>query len=319
MISSFDINTEGVRQEKRQEAKEELLSLITKVFRKEISIKVIVAKDFKAAVNYFLEGKVKIPYDPKHSKSQAIAKTIPYLSNNKLHFALIIDGAVFGEWKTEEKISRSLTLGHEIVHMKDFYLLFKEMGAKPFSEPQTLQELMFNLAYDLWIEYHAERTILEISKELTSKNKKLTFDPTLSLDRIEDLKQILEEILPFLQKKIMDFRKWQLTIVDLWETAYLRIREMLVLASYVSAISDSTGDFKAEIEGMSNLIEYQFIFKGVWEKIRDEFKSAYKKKNFPKTEIENIALDLKSIFHRCGFELKDVKNRLWLEPHEISL
>lgn len=246
-VKSFlEINTEGFRKGKKREAKKELRTLLRKVVRKQIAINVIVTKDFQATVNRCLQEKrkVTIPYDPKRSKGQAIAKTSPYISNGKLHFTLIIDGAIFGEWKVKEKISRSLTLGHEVVHIRDDILRFEEMGAEAFEEPKTLQEVMFHLAHDIWMEYHAERIILDISKKLALEMEEITFDPTLSRTRIKDLKEIVREILPFLQNEIEDFRKSHSTIDDLWGTAYLRIREMLFFATYVAAISDTKKRFQ---------------------------------------------------------------------------
>lgn len=322
MKSLLEIGTEGVRKGKKREARKEFRSLVRSLFRKEIPMKIIVAKDFKSSVNHYLREKlnVTIPYDPKRSWGQAAAKTIPYISNNNLHFVLIIDGAIFGEWKIQEKPGRSLTLGHEFFHVKDNILIFEAIGAKAFDEPRTSQEVVFHLANDIWHEYHAERIILDLSKKLASKNQKITFNPTPSVNQIENLREIVGEILPFLQSKIDDFRKRHLTIGDLWCTAYLRIRGMLVLAAYVAAISDVTREFKAEIGSVRTLKEYQFIFHNDFERIQEEFRSAYKKKNeFPKKEMENIALTLKSIFYRCGFELKDVRNRLWVETHRIII
>ena len=85
----LEIDTEGVIKGKKRKARKEIRSLFREVVRKETPIKMIVAKDFKATVNHYLQEKrkVKIRYDPKRSKGQAIAKALPYISPSLSSFA----------------------------------------------------------------------------------------------------------------------------------------------------------------------------------------------------------------------------------------
>jgi len=316
----MEIDTDGVVEDKREEAEKELRDFFEEFLGRNKNIKIIVTRDFKTVVNDILREKlsVKIPYDPTVAKAKALMKTIEYVAENALNIVLVIDAGIFGEWTLEQSAQRLLNLTHEGIHMKDALLAFKVLGAELFKEPNTPDELLLFLSNDLWNEYHAERVTNEILGDLIKKGRVIVNSPP-TLSYLESLEEALVDIIPFCKKQINEFRIGKISIDALWEASYLRIREMLVLATFVLAATDALNQFKKETEKIRKLRQHDYLLGEQWDAICDHFRSAYGEKcKFPENQLKAIMPILRKIFYNCGFELEERDHHLYVGVHTIN-
>jgi len=203
---------------------------------------------------------------------------------------------------------------HESTHVKDEVQLFREIGTKAFfSDPLTVGDIMFRLAHDIWMDYHAERFSIEtfekVMKEINSHGS-VTYG--LHKEYTESFVNSLRLLPKFLVREINNFRKWRMTMDEFWPKVYLRLRETLILASFITAHSDALNRTNAEIEEVKKNKSYLFFFKR-WNAIHIQLQSLYKLENkFDKKILTNIADEIGSLFKDCGVSLSNIENGIYI-------
>jgi len=311
------INVNGVVSRKRDIAKKELYEHFKALGNTpEIGIEIVVTPDFDQTVDSILRERKesKCQYTSKREHVVAVAKTIPYPREDNIGFIIVFNGDVFGKWKDQQRIWRLMMFLHESVHVEDELQLFQEIGAKVFfSDPTTVEDTMFRLAHGIWMDYHAERFSIEtLEKAAKEVDPQGTVTYGSHEGYIKSFVESLNNLPMFLDKEIDDFRKWRMTMDEFWPKVYLRLRETLILASFVTAHSDALNKTNVEIEEMKNNESHLFFFKR-WNKMHVQLQSLYQlKNNFCKEILTNIGDELVLLSKECGMTLSNIENGIYV-------
>ena len=317
----LEIDVQGVVSKKQHIAKKELQQRFKEFgsILERVPIKVVVTPNFDQAVDSILKEKlkVKLQYSSKRNQVVAIAKTIPYPINNSIGFILVFNSATFGNWEEGQYLDRFIHFNHEITHIIDDLKLFRFLGAGLFfSEPRKTNEIMFNLAHDIWMDYNAERFSIEIlEKVVKSHNSKAIITYGLHEGYVKSFVELLITLPKLLTEEIDDFRNRRTTIDDLWGKAYLKLRELLIVASFVTAHSDALNKKNEQIEEMKKNEQYSLFFQR-WKSIHKKLQLLYDSKSkdkFDDVTLTKIAAELLSLFKIYGFILSDVKNGVYVK------
>lgn len=322
-----EIDVEGVIPERREEAASELQNMLHNFLdqaKGKINARIIVARDFAQTVESFRQNSLKgeFPYDPKRSETISCAKTMPYVQNGELKFAIVMDGKILGNWKEEQKYTRMVKLIHEFIHVIDNKALYDRLGAEAFfKEPNTVEEWMISLAHDVWMEYHAERFVYQTFEEFVRKSwqeASINYGPIYGY--VDSFFNILSKLPSFLQTIIDDFIKCKLNMDEFFPSVYFRIREMLVLAAYTSALTEVLPDFVKRMQPIRQTKEYQFFLADLWTDIHEELKQLYLE-NGTKEDIQmrRIADYLRCLFSRCGCDMNNTSQGMFVRVNQINI
>ena len=314
----FKVNVDDVAPDRREDAKGELANHFEPFSRDfKIPIEIIVTRDFAGTVGRILSSElgVEILYSAKQKEVIAIAKVIPYSRDDGLGFIIVFDASAFGAWEKEQRIWRLLTFIHEGTHVRDDKTLLDNIGAKSFfSKPTTAEDVLFRLAHDIWAEYDAERSPLEI---FIVELKKISPNATASFSshdgHIASFGKLLETLPKFIRRTIDDFCNLRTTMDVFWPEMYNRLRETLVLAAFTSAHSDALNKIDKKLSAIRQNKEYSFFF-SIWQSIESDLRALYQTpKQYGKDTLVSIASKLRSFFENCGMILSNTSNGIHAE------
>lgn len=315
---SLEIWVDGVTAEKRDIAKKELHNHFQVLgdIVEPVPITIHVSMDFDQTVDSILQEKCgsEYRYSSKRDQVIAVAKTISYPLDNNIGFTIVFDGAVFGQWEEQQHIARLMFFSHELIHVIDEVRLFHHLGANSFfSEPTTVEDTMFRLAHDIWVDYHAERFSIEsLEKAVTELDSQANITYELHEGYTKSFVESVKTLPKFLAKEIHDFKTWRTTINEFWSKVYLRLRETLILASFITAHSDALGKTNAETKEMKENESYLFFFER-WNAIHSQLQSLYTSKDrFEQGILTEVSATLVSIFEHCGITLSNVENGIYV-------
>lgn len=323
-----NIDVSGVVPEKREGAISNLRKILENFLspsKTKLSVRIIIPQDFAKTVDGLRDATLRrlSPYDPKRTQVRAVAKTIPHLSGGRLTFAVILDGAIFGHWLTEHYLFRLWILSHELVHVADEDVHFCKAGhTSIFSQPNTVEETLFDWAWAIWMEYHAvrftmdsfEQTIREIRKDFPKASINYGFLGSY----MDSLSALLSDIFPFLRDNINRFRTWGLTIEQLHARVFPRLQETLVLAAYASAMCDAVPAFQSKIHAPKQTEAYKLLLSELWPQIHDELKRIYiERKEYSPEQLNSLCRYVRSFFSQCGFELSNTTTGIYIALNPI--
>lgn len=314
----LEIHIQGILSGREYTAKKELQNIFSKLggILEEIPIKITITPNFDQVVDAILKerSKVEIRYSSKRNVVTAQAKTICYLVNNGIAFVVVFDSNIFGGWGKEQYLDRFVLFSHEMTHITDYLNLFHFLGTESlFLEPTKRREWMFHLAHDIWMDYNAERSTIEILEEiLKGVEPEATISYASHDSYVRSFIELLKALPGVLNKETSDFRKGITDIDDLWSQVYLGLREMLIVASFTTAHSDALSKGNGQIEEMKNDEEHYLFFQ-IWESIHEELRLLYGSENkFDIDILTRIADKLVSIFGIYGFVISDKGNGMYL-------
>jgi len=199
----------------------------------------------------------------------------------------------------------------------DGKLLFDSIGEKKFrSVPKNKEENLFRNAWIIWEEYRAERKTIESFEAI--KSDKIEFDYTPKLAHFETLKEFLSNLLNFLQENIIKFRLYQLTPEEICRLISIRVVGILILYSYIFALSDVVAKYKEKFVELNHLDGYKFFSEGLSD-IRPVLLELYgKREKYNPELIKKIGNSIDSILMKCGLEIKDAPGGYYIEVDDIS-
>jgi hypothetical protein len=322
--ASLAINVNDVVQEKQKEAEAELKAFFCSAIEDfDVTIDIVVTGKFSEVVGVILRENlgVTIPYNARHSEVVACGKTIPYKRENHLAFYVVFDASVFGKWEDEKRLDRILTFSHEKTHVEDDKMLCDDLGLDVFlAEPTTAEGLFFRLAYEIWMEYNAERYSIEVfTKVLKELHSGATVNFNLHEEYIRSFARLLKALPIFLQESGREFMNWKMTIDKFWSEMYLRLRETLVLAAFTAAHSDALGKINEQLVSVRQNEDYSFFF-DIWKFIESELRMIYKTgRKYDKAILNKIAESLRALYERCGATLSNTRTGIYVAVHLPTL
>jgi hypothetical protein len=310
----------GVKENRREKAEAEIKKILDTVFSDNENPvdSVNISNAFQDTVKD-LTKENETNYDPHHEYGTAYAKTIPFIKDGKLAYAIILDGNLIGEWEDEQNIFRFVTLTHELVHVADGFRRWQRIGTESFfARPSRKQGLLFHNALVIWEEYDANRFVAEVvedaAKELEGKVRN-----DLILGHIEGLHILLEDVHDFVKQSIRDFRFWKLTPTELCYKVTSKICGILILCAYTSAVVNLSNEVKEKMAEIEKLEGYRFLLSANWSKIQSTLEELYlNRKKYRPDLIEKIAKEIDEIVRRCGLEIRDVAEGLYLDVRDIE-
>jgi len=311
---------DGVDEDKRRKAEAEISHLLDDFFSgKENPVDSIrVTKEFQKAIQDLLNEE-ETKYDPHHEYGTAYAKTIPFIKQKRLRFAIILDGNLIGRWTNEEYVSRIATLTHELVHVTDDKRRWSKIGTEEFfSKPKGKKEWLFHNAWITWQEYKANRVVAEVIEE-TAKQLKGEVNYGFALGHAKTLSDLLEDVHGYIRQKIRDFRYWRLTPTEICYQVTSRICAILLLCSYVYALVDLSDEVKQKIEEIESLEGYRFLLSDDWPKIHSVLKKFYSKaKKYLPELVDEIGNEIDVVVERCGLQIRDAKEGFSVDVRDIE-
>ena len=315
-----EIYLKGIRGNKRDQIETEIKDALKIFFKnRENPVgRIVVAKDFNETVRKSLNESSweKRDYNQVHEYGIAFAKTIPQFQNGEISFNLILDKRLFQKLDSVGRFDRLGLFIHEFTHTVDYKLRFDSIGEKEFrSVPKSKKEYLFNNAWIIWEEYHAESTVFKVYEAL--RNEGITFDYNPKLGNLEALKNFLSSLSKFLKENIWKFRNWQLTPEEICRLITGRVISILTLYAYVFALSDVVTKHRDRVVELSHLDGYKFFSEDL-PQIHDLLLELYKKrKEYNQELIHNIGNSIDSILRKCGLEIRDARGRYYIEVHDI--
>lgn len=317
-----EIYFDGIEGNERDQIETDIKEILKKIHvLKECPIKrIIVTVNFTETVKKYIteSSRDKKDYNKVHEYGVAFAKVIPEFQTGKISFNLILDRIIFQRLDSVGRLDRMGLFHHELVHMVDDELQFDSVGEKKFrSPPKTKKEGLFNDAWVIWQEYHAEREVFE-TYEKAFRNEKISYEYTPKLSHFKTLEKLLSSLPKFLQENIMKFRKWQLTPEEVCRLIQSRVTSILVLYSYLFALSDAVTELKDKIVELSHLNGYRFFSEDLQD-IHNALLQLYEKNREYNPELViKIGDSIDSILMKCGLEIKDAPQGYYIEIHDVS-
>ena len=160
------------------------------------------------------------------------------------------------------------------------------------------------------MEYNAVRSSTEIIVNIVKKS-----DPkgvlrcethNIYADAFLKLIDTLPEVLT---KNINDFRNYRISIDTLSNIVFPKLKEMLILAAYISAHSDAFN----EEDFFEKIIKTKHpSFLERWKTVRLHLKSLYEMDNFDRKLLKQIAHEIPLYYRECGFTLSDTEKGLYI-------
>jgi hypothetical protein len=286
--------------------------------------KIILAADFQNAVKENLHGQEN-GYNPIHDYGIAVAKTIPYLSDNEPRYVIVFDLRIFNEVlgaQLESFVDRQSKVIHELIHIKNFKLLFNSLENPDdfLREPSGKSETMVVNAWRLWQEYDSERTVAEILddaiKAATSQSS--TIDFNYSLRMADDALTRLNEIGPFIRDRIRRFRNWEIDINEISRTIPTRIAGICMLLAYAYAVRDVSPSMRNRIASIESNPNYTQFFRVGWEGILKRLSEYYDDRNTYRLDLlRAIGEDYDAILLACGLEVSDAENGFYVSVRDV--
>ncbi len=312
--NAIEINVDGVVIERQEAAKQDLINQFKPLVDSlKISIKVIVTKNFNVEINNILrqQSGLETNYSQKRNHCFAVAKTIPFFDNENARFVIVLDANTFGRWE-ETDFSRRQVLSHESIHLIDELLLFKELGINIFKNPfSSVEAFKLTLAFDIWMEYHAERFSIEwINNAIKTVAPEAIITYGLHEKFMNSLEQSVKSLPDFLAQNTEDFANREIGIEKLWSDCYLRLRETLILAALVTSQLDATSRVNQTHEFFQD--DYSF-FSSRWSEIHNHMQTLYQTENkFDKDVFDDIGDELITLFENCGLRLSNVDEGIYV-------
>jgi hypothetical protein len=317
-----EIILNGVDENKRTEARNEIESILRDFFGEEHPVSsIIVTENFREEIQQIINrtSGSKIAYDSQHEYGIAYAKTTHYIKDEKLAFTIILDGVILGRWLEEEYLTRLATLLHELIHVRDENLRWKSVGTDEFfKEPKGKQDGLFHNALIVWEEYRANKLVTEIFENLV-KEKGWKVNYSYALNHAETFHNLLGNIHEYVVQNIQDFRNWKLTPTEICYRITSRVCGILVLCAYTYAVIDFSNEIKEKIARIEECEGYHFLLADNWPTIHSILKELYLNANkYIPAHIHKIANEINAVYLRCGLEISDAGENLWLDVHDIG-
>ncbi len=310
----YEIDLSGVIETKREVARKEFDEYLSSWMQKigDANVRVVVAIDFTETVESYRNEIFKKlrKYNPQHLETIAQAKTVPFVVDDKLWFAIILDGKTFGSWDDQLSIYRMVVLLHELAHVVDFNTEAKIFGRDfLFEGTRTAEQLFFKIACDIWTEYHAERRALGLINDAAK-----SIDPSgyVTYNVVEDfadrLVKMLKEIEPFVRDLINKGTTGEIDINYFFLQVSERMKEMLNIASFLYAQAHALEKHRNLINKIESLPEFQRFLGDTWKKVVGIVMEMFDSEiGYNVDKLRIIASEVRNIFAQCGVEVKDTE------------
>jgi hypothetical protein len=306
---------DGVVDDRKAEAEQELAETIGFFFPNENPIQSIIVT---CAFGEKISEITCTSFNPQHDYGRCAAKTIPTVKEGKLTFVIILDAALFGKWRDEEKIWRKCILMHELNHVDYQDFVFSKIGDTFFKQPKGYTEAVLSTADSVWQEYDSSRFVMWYLHELADKLKGEVNDP-FSAGNAEQLFDTVNGMAAFSIQCIEDYRKGILSLDKLQYSIIYRIEQALILWAYtfpaIGIVNEVTeiyveiqklGDYKLM---QSNLQEIQLILEQLYDK----------RKEYLPELIDRIAEQIDLLIGKFGLKCSDLSDgRMYIGITDIK-
>ena len=230
----LDLDVSGVTVERQEVAKQELGYIFKPIEeRLGVTIRVLVLADFDGKINELLTKKSGINYHYNSRREQGIvatAKTLSYAEEGGIGFTVVINANHLGRWDAPLELSRALLFTHEAIHIADDTSLFDQIGNVCFIETATAVEVLNNLAYLSWTEYHAIRASTEALTRIGTINSSYIETITFYTGYIDSFVGLIKSLPDLLTKNVSDFMNHKLSFDELVANVFPILKQILILA-----------------------------------------------------------------------------------------
>ncbi len=315
-----EYDVDDVSEDLREKVVGELLRIIGASDLDETIRKVVVAADFGEAVRNHLTGSEREAYNPVHQYGVAKGKTIPILDDDQLGFVIVLDARLFADMGAAKFLDRQYDVAHELSHVRNMFLRFQSAGELgPAQASRNKEQYLFEMAWDIWEEYRAERTAADWVRELVrtvSETAELGFNFTVG--HADDVLRRLREFGPFLRENIPRYRLGLMDINELVAAVTSSIRDIVVILAYVYALrdfSDRIGEKVSEIEEDPSFLEF---FGQRWGAIVRWFDELYEDKATYRPDIlTGVGATFDDILLASGMKMSDAEGAYRVEVLDV--
>ena len=302
-----EFEVEGIPEGDKARVTEEVANRIQESGLANFITKVVIASDFGAAVERIQGQDDAQPYNPVHDYGRAVAKTIHSVRGGQISFSIVFDARLFSTSKDEGFLDRQYFIFHELGHVRNGVLRFKNLPEPSPGPAGNKAELQRENAWRIWEEYYSERSAAEtIAGVCQAVSPGIEVGFAATLHHADQVLTYLDGFGTFVRDQVRSFRYRQIDTMELTSSVTNKIRAIVTPLAYVFALeglNQRISDKVAQIEKHPN---YQTFFQNGWQAIVVALRDWYRDKDtFRRDLLERAAEGYGGILLSAGLELSD--------------
>jgi hypothetical protein len=314
-----EFQVEGIPEGGKGRVIEEVANRIQESGLGEFIADVVIASDFRAAVERVQGRSSAERYDPVHDYGRAIAKTIPALREGQISFSIVFDVGLFLTPRDEGFLDRQYFILHELGHVRNGAVKFKNLPEPTPGTAGNKAELQRENAWRVWEEYYSERnaaeTIAGVCKAV-SPGAEVGF--ALTLEHADAVLAFLEGFGAFVRDRIRRFRYGQIDTTELASTVTGKIRAIVTQLAYVFALEGVNQRIADKVAQIEMHPEFQTFFRNGWQVMVAAMREWYQNKDtFRGDLLERAAEGYGTILLSAGLEISDRPEGYYVRVRDV--